>query len=106
MLPLFFLITSYSAFSINSCEDKLQKQTWPLDCFLAANIQKKDENAKFNRLLDEWCALYSDKLLLIEPPEAIFTLKLPTRCKNLALKSKNHHESIKLLRGDFLNSFL
>jgi len=103
---LVFFVTSYSSFSINSCEDKLKRRVWPLDCFLSANIQKKDENSKFYMLLNEWCTLYSDDLLLSEPPEALFTLKIPKNCKKIAIKSKRHHESLKLLRGDFLNSFL
>lgn len=104
LLLSFFLLKNIYANS--SCEEKLLEKTWPLDCFLALEIKKTPTDSKAYRLLDDWCLLYQDELVINEPPEAIFSLFLPKNCLKSAIKSQSHHNSLKLLSGRFLNSFL
>lgn len=108
MIILIFTLFSFfhSGFSINSCEDKLQKKIWPVDCFLALTNKKEDKNSTAYALLDNWCVVYQDDLVLNEPPEALFSLYIPENCSKLAYRSKKHHQSLRVLNGSFLNSFL
>jgi len=108
MKYLFILIfvIPLECFSLNSCEDKLQNKLWPIDCFLALKLQNKPQNSKAYKLLESWCVLYEDDLVLINPPKALFSLDLPLKCFEIALKSQKNHLGQELLEGAFLNSFL
>ena len=106
ILILIFTMNSPSFSFLNSCEEKLQRKIWPLDCFLSLNLKNYQEKSAPYALLNEWCSLYESTLVAQEPPEALFSLKIPKTCFKLALKSKEHQMSLKLLKGSFLNSFL
>ena len=92
--------------AINSCEDKLQKKLWPVDCFLALTNKSELKSSPAYTLLNNWCVIHQDELIATEPPDALFSLYIPENCSTLAKKSKKHHQNLKLLRGSFLNSFL
>ena len=105
-LMVLFLLFNPKSFSWNSCQEKLEKKVWPVDCFISLNIRKYSENSRPYNLLNEWCILNKENLIQINPPKALFSLHLPASCKNIALKTKQHFESIQLVEGSFLNTFL
>jgi len=104
LIKLFFIFEL--TFGYESCEDKLKNIHWPLDCFLALSLKKTGPKSNTYTLLNDWCLLFEEKLLESSPPPSIFSLYLPEKCKQIALKAKNHHIKIKLIKGSFLNSFL
>ena len=89
-----------------SCEEKLAQVKWPLDCFLALTLKKTRPRSKPYELLDRWCHIYEDKLVQIDPPKPLFSVFLPKKCEQIAIRAQNHHMRIKLIEGNFLNSFL
>ena len=101
-----FIFLINISFSYVSCEEKLTHVKWPLDCFLALSIKKTSPTSAPYALLDSWCQIYEDKLVQSPPPPPLFSLYLPKKCKEVAIKAKNHHQKIKLIKGNFLNSFL
>jgi hypothetical protein len=104
---ILLLQNAVSAHSIEnaSCTDKLRKQQWPIDCFLLLDQTAQRSKEQAHQKLDRWCQIYKDELLSQKPPEALFSLNMPSNCHDTALKALKHFEAIEILKGDFLNSF-
>jgi hypothetical protein len=97
---------NYSANATGPCQLKLQQKKWPMECFVSLNIENYKENSDPYNRLNLWCSLFEDELVLKKAPAALFSLRVPSKCLKIAHKSLKNHESIELLEGRFLNSFL
>jgi|GEM_PF-6346358 len=101
-LTYLFIGTSYA--SNFSCETKLKNKIWPMECFLSLEISTKKDKHELNNLLDHWCELNKKDLSLINPPKALFTIKMPHKCLKIALKTKSHYKRLKIFDGSFLDA--
>ena len=103
-LLLIYLLIGTSYASNFSCETKLKNKNWPMECFLSLEINPKKDKFELYDLLNRWCELNTKELSLIDPPKALFSIKMPQNCLKIALKTKSHHKRLKIFNGSFLDA--
>ncbi len=101
LLICFFISFSYA--SNFSCKTKLKNKNWPVECFLSLEISSKKDKHELKSLLNHWCELNKKELSLIDPPKALFSIKMPHKCLKIALKTKSHYKRLKIFDGSFLD---
>jgi len=93
-------------FNVDSCHAQLKASKWPTDCLLGLKNSNVRTSSSQHSKLNSWCLLKSDELLKSDLPSIFLSLSPPHHCKRLAEQKLKQLETLLILEGEFLNSFL